>query len=146
MLDRFAVVSSEVFSEDGWLRFRSSEWQNRELILNVELQGSDVPKQQWQLVCSDVCSARLDGQTSGDIELYDQHPLLWPYAEIQADLYFKGRPQNPQKLLGQLSLATRELVGDWFTPHAFLNSFLWSNAGMTAGWAGGDFALIAFGR
>lgn len=129
MLAEFiSVTSSENFDEDGWVQFQSAEWHGRELALNVDLEGSGIPRQAWRLVCSDVRTMRLDGQSSGTVELTNQHPLLWPHVGLQADLYFNGKPDNPQQVLGRILLALRALAGDWFTADEFLNLCLWSTA------------------
>src|SRR5262245_25860341 len=122
MLSEFtAATSSAEFNEDGWLRFRSVEWSDRELAIRVTIEASEIPRPEWRILCRDVRAVRLTGTDSGSIDISSKHPLLWPHVQLAADLYFNGRPESATAVFGELTVALHELVGNWFAVHEFVN-------------------------
>lgn len=57
------------------------------------------------------CNLSLDFATT--IEIYDSHPLLWQFSDIQSSMYFSGSCSNPDKLLLELYRTHKSLVGNF---------------------------------
>jgi hypothetical protein len=56
-----------------------------------------------------------------DLELSDDHVLLWPHAAPTSAISFYGKAENPSAVAGALYERHRELVDKWIPLHRFLN-------------------------
>jgi hypothetical protein len=100
------------FEDNGGIRFHSALQSPDELVLEVYLvpgDGSD--DQHWLIECSNVRDYRLNGEFSQGLSVVSTHPVLLPFTEDVADLYFNRPAPNPSAAVGDLWECHRRLVG-----------------------------------
>src|SRR5919205_3952376 len=143
MLEKLLAVAGLVDFEDyGSLRLTDVGWSEAALTLSLHVSADEYPEfhPHWQVTCSGVREHCLSLGHSYDIQLYDDHVLLWPHTARRTSTSFYGRSVNPSAVAGALYERHCELTGKWIPFHRFLNP----NVRLTELIAGG-FGMLAEG-
>ena len=124
MLDELdAAFSTLEFEETGAVFLDSVRWRGRacEIILDVRTGDDNDPRQAWRVQCTDARATRLSPGWRDGVHMFRAHPLLLPYTDAQAQLAFRGRPEQPWTVVGALWDAHRGATDGWFPFDGFLN-------------------------
>jgi hypothetical protein len=117
-----SAVDTGEFEDNGWIVLSAASWGTDDIVLSVELEpGDGTPKQCWHVTCERPRSHRLQSHTANDFAVHEDHVLLLPYQQLQADLYFASPAASPAAVAGELWAAHRRYTDDWFPPETFLN-------------------------
>jgi len=121
----WSAVRSGEFEDDGWITLSAASWRAEDIWLSLELEpGNGTPRQHWQVLCEQARAHRLHGETVHDVAVHEDHVLLLPHQQLQANLYFTSPAPNPAAVAGELLAAHRRCTRDWFPAERFLNSAL----------------------
>jgi len=143
VLENLLDITKEIDFEDyGSLRLTAAESEGDTLRLSLHITGDEYPEihRTWQVLCSNVKEDSLSLGVHYDLQLYDDHVLLWPHVARRTSTSFYGKAQNSLAVIGALCERHKELVGDWLPFHRFLNS----NIGLSELISGG-FGMLAEG-
>ncbi len=123
MLDTLiALTETGEFEDSGGFRFVSVQQMPDGLQLEVALiPGDDADKQRWRIQCVGVRDYRLHGEFAEGLRVVSEHPVLLPFTEHVADLYFSCPAPNPLATVGALWERHRQSVGSWLPFEQFLN-------------------------
>ena len=145
VLENLLDITKEIDFEDedyGSLRLTAVESDRDTLRLSLHITGDEYPEihQNWHVLCSAVKEESLSLGHHSDLQLFDDHVLLWPHLARRTSTSFYGKVENPLAVIGALCVRHKELVGEWLPFHRFLNS----NIGLPELIAGG-FGMLAEG-
>lgn len=124
MLDLLTVTSNIDFEDFGSLVLTRAVWSESVITLSLEMSSDEDPKvhPRWQVLCSGVKEDCLSLGYHYDLQLSDDHVLLWPHAARTSALSFYGKAENPAAVAGALYQRHSELAGKWIPFYRFLNS------------------------
>ncbi|MBL0388593.1 hypothetical protein JJB07_18470 [Tumebacillus sp. ITR2] len=77
--------------------------------------------QEWKVTCSETIDYQHNFEYIEDLNVYQDHVLLWKANQEQAQLFFKGTPQNTNELVGELYIKHQEVTQGWIPFGTFLN-------------------------
>jgi hypothetical protein len=117
------------------LRQISSDEISIVLLFDVTTGVDDAPNQQWQITCVDVRAHRLAAQEYCDVNICDDHVLLWPHLVSQTAVSFYSDINDPFPIIGALYQRHIDLVGTWIPFECYFNQSL-SIAALLCGTAG----------
>ena len=124
MLEELLAITNLVDFEDyGSLRLANVEWSEGSLTLSLDVSADEYPDvhPRWQVACSGVREDCLSLGYSYDLQLSNDHVLLWPHVARRTSTSFYGRCENPSAVAGALYERHWELAGKWIPFHRFLN-------------------------
>ncbi len=121
--DLLAITSGIDFEDYGSLLLTRTVWSKDGITLSIDISSDEDPDvhPRWQVLCSGVREDCLSLGYSGDLQLSDDHVLLWPHAARTSAISFYGKAENPSAVAGALYERHWELVGKWIPFHRFLN-------------------------
>ena len=125
MLEELLAITNLVdFENYGSLRLTGIEWSEDALILSLNVVADEYPEvhPNWQVVCSNVREDSLSLGYSYELQLFNDHVLLWPHSMRTSATSFYGKSENPSAVAGALYERHWELAGKWIPFHRFLNS------------------------
>jgi hypothetical protein len=100
------AFSSVEFENEGGLEICSIEYLDNELLFNFSFyleKQEQLTKQFWQLQVKGYIDSKIDLDNLGDfITFYTEHNLLAEFKDIETELYFKKKGENPEKLLANI--------------------------------------------
>src|SRR3712207_4163776 len=103
MLEELLAITNLVDFEDyGSLRLTGVEWSEGALTLALNVSADEYPDvhPRWQVFCSGVRGDCLSLGYSYDLQLSDDHVLLWPHVARRTHTSFYGRCENPSAVAG----------------------------------------------
>lgn len=118
------------YSNDLVIHFQCDDWNNHEVT------------RYFQITCHDVKESEVQPSSSGELELTDNHPLLWNSNKPHGRLYYSSAPNNSYEILGRMWEAHEKVFGDWRVLSDFANTY---NAGQLIGFCTGSYGLLAEG-
>lgn len=124
MLEELLAITNLVDFEDyGSLRLTHVEWSEDALTLFLNVSADEYPNvhPRWQVVCSGVREDCLSLGYSYDLQLSNDHVLLWPHVARRTSTSFYGKSENPSAVAGALYERHWGLAGKWIAFHRFLN-------------------------
>ena len=125
VLENLLEIAERVdFEDHGSLRITRVEADGDALRLSLHITDDeyrDIPPN-WEVLCSMVREQSLSLGDHYGLELFDDHVLLWPHLALRTSTSFYGKVENPLTVIGALYQRHKELVGEWFPLHRFLNS------------------------
>lgn len=80
--------------------------------------------QMFQVVCLELVDMKYTANSwlSTIEHVHDRaHPLLRQFVDVQVELMFRGKPQDPAQLVGDLWLAHRRMASDWIPFERYLD-------------------------
>ena len=97
------AFSSAEFENEGGLDICSVEYLEKELLFNFSFYLDELDerkKQFWQLQVEGYRDSKIDLDNFGDfITFYTEHNLLAEFKDIETELYFRKKAENPERLL-----------------------------------------------
>ncbi|HYG74712.1 MAG TPA: hypothetical protein VEK08_06895 [Planctomycetota bacterium] len=93
------------------------------LILRIDQLTTDCDENQhtWELRCSNPLRYRFVDENFLPIYVRDNHPLIWAEIEPRQELYFHGRPENADAMIGALYQAHQQITQGWIPFNNYLN-------------------------
>jgi len=82
----------------------------------------DLDDQKWRLYLIGYLAGYVSGAASFEIDFKKDHPLLWDYNDLQASLYFNGKPEDFYRLYWDLNHIYTSLYGSYSGIEKYLNT------------------------
>lgn len=119
------IFSTIEYEEDGGLHITGADWYSDDLRIEFAIKtGNEGQSQLWEVQVSGVREDLIKSNFAYKLELFEEHPLLWTYNQLQTNLYF-GRPtERPNELLVNIYNIHRQLTRDRIQYDKYLNSAL----------------------
>jgi hypothetical protein len=105
------VASVDEDDEITIIRFKCDDW------------GDCDTERIIKLVCTGVVECELKPSMSGDIDFYEDHPLLWKYNNDHGYLYYSSESKNKYELIGRVWEAHEMTMNGWRPITKFINTF-----------------------
>lgn len=84
----------------------------RSLVLEIHVWPSeDAPHQVWHILCKNLWTRGEISETACRCCLRTEHPLLWQFTYPEMTLYFHGKPDSVENVIGELYRVHFEMVG-----------------------------------
>ncbi len=118
-----SVTGTGEFEDCGQLEIRSI--QPRRDRLHLELGVTDRTgggEKVWSVECSGVREFLFRESFADFLRWESEHPVLLPFVERSASLYFYSASSDSEAVTGALMESHRNLVGDWIPLERFVNS------------------------
>ncbi|MBX3416287.1 MAG: hypothetical protein KF851_01690 [Pirellulaceae bacterium] len=142
------IIDTGEFEDNGSLCIEEALTHQDDLLVRLRLKHPDGGTEHRTILCHQPRSHFLQAaEYFDDLSVCDDHVLLWPHSQLQAALYFNGRPDNAHALLGALVETHHRTLNDWFPITRFMNNSLFSpNVELLASGSGllaeGPFGII----
>ncbi|KRF20201.1 hypothetical protein ASG93_31320 [Paenibacillus sp. Soil787] len=134
-----------VFEDDIYIRPSHISEKNENLIItfDVFLYGTEKLIQSWKVTCKNFENYKLVNEFIGDIDIFQDHVLLWEYTELHTALFYNGKANNKYELIGELLSKHLEITKGWIDYNYYLNKSLeWKSLDWLFS---GDSGLVASG-
>jgi hypothetical protein len=126
--------------EDGYFWLMKAAWESGIITLSLDILIVRYPDihPHWQVTCSGVRDHSLSLGLAEGLQCSDDHVLLWAYNKRKLSLYFSGKCENSDAVIGALYSRHGELTKGWIPFQRFLNpnmdlvKLLNGNSGMLA--------------
>ena len=100
-----------------------------EIFLSISQISYDIPIEfeQWKLTCTNTenfngfCSEHMLPYVK--LKILENHPLLLKYHENEIECELKGKPENINEFIGEISNVLEKETGNWLT----VNEYFWNN-------------------
>jgi hypothetical protein len=116
-------LESPEHDDDPFVRLDSFELHGHDATLNLRVMNYDAD-QTWGIWEVRALGLRdfLVREPHGDLTAHSDHVLARQHTDRCVDLSFRGSPQSPAELVGQLYLTHHRLVADWIPFDRYLNN------------------------
>lgn len=121
LLRLIETTSDPAFSGEGWVRLLGAAWEDEDVALRLSVSRGEAEDEVWEVRCSNVRAQRITTAGADHLRLLDDHVLLWPHAQPQLRLAFRGTVKDPHALFGALLDEHERIVGPWFAALEFLS-------------------------
>ncbi|KAA0543117.1 hypothetical protein FZW96_20980 [Bacillus sp. BGMRC 2118] len=91
------------------------------LFFDVTYEEDTEVLQKWEVQCVDYREHKLELYYFDNFESYDEHPRLWKYNYNRNELFFKGKPNSINELIGDLYLTHFQFTKGGLPLEYFLN-------------------------
>ena len=117
------ILSTLEFEEGGGIHITGTDWYSDDLRVEFAINtGIDGKSQLWEIQINGVRTNLIKSDFADGIELFEEHPLLWPYNQLQTSLYF-GRPtKRPYELFEGLYRVHLQETKKWFSFDKYINA------------------------
>lgn len=120
-------IFEEYDYEDLKLCITKVEYDTDIFIVSVEIKSAGIADQnaldeKWVLSAVGHRSSRISFDYAANINMKEEHPLLWKYTDVQCELYFNGQCQDPANLFVDIYKIHYELFRSHIPFGTFLNS------------------------
>ena len=112
------IMDTGSFEDDGWVELHTITWKEDRVTLFFDVDSGVEDAEHLSLTIESVgpvAASRFHDRGAGDISIFDDHVLLWPYHRPQCDLFFRGNVPDPHSLLGALFETHASATHGWFT-------------------------------
>ncbi|WP_159022874.1 hypothetical protein [Formosa sp. L2A11] len=100
-----------------------------EMVLSINQSSYDIPVEyeEWKLICKN--TEYFNGFFSNimlphvKLKVLKNHPLLLKYNENKLECEIKGKPENVNEFIGEISNILEQQTGNWIT----VNEYFWNN-------------------
>lgn len=121
--DLYDIFETLEFEEGGSVRITGTDRYSHDLRVEFSINtGVDGQSQLWEIQINGVRADLIKSEFADRIELFEEHPLLWPHTKFQTSLYF-GRPtKRPYELFADIYRTHLKTTEKWFPFETFVNS------------------------
>jgi hypothetical protein len=120
--DLYDIFQTIEFEDGGSIEItgtdRFSDDLRVELAINTGIEGQ---RQLWEIQINGVRADSLKSDLANRIELFEEHPLLWPYNQFQTNLYFGQPTKRPYELFADVYQLHIQETKKWFSLDKFIN-------------------------
>lgn len=98
---------------DLFCRVENLKYENDAICAHFSVRPySEEPRmQRWRVQTIGLLKFRIEDHYASELSEHEEHPYLWPYNELGAELYIKRRSKDPRALFIQLSEIHRKTLG-----------------------------------
>ncbi|MEO8239411.1 MAG: hypothetical protein ABI576_15005 [Flavobacterium sp.] len=116
-------ISSMWFEENGGIIINKYEFNNENIKLEVYLNSGDeeIENQIWEIDILKLKTEKFDIKWDTEIEILEDHFLLWEYIDNQTSIYFNGENKNADNLLADIYRMHKKEFGNKFEIEKYLN-------------------------
>jgi len=104
------ITSVEDDEELVTIQFQCDDWEESDDDRNIII------------TCTGVVECELKPSMSGDVDLYNDHPLLWKFNEDHGYLYYSSEVDSKYELLGRVWEAHELSMNGWRPISEFINT------------------------
>jgi hypothetical protein len=109
-------IFNEFDEDDFELYITKADFSGDNFIIDFVLDVQDINdrgeiSQNWSIEAIGHRKNQISFDFAENIEIKDDHPLLWDFTDLQCQLYFSGRCKEPTKLFYDLYSAHKSLFG-----------------------------------
>ena len=116
------IIGSLAFEEDGKLRLDTASWNRSQLRLQFTVEEGNDRVSQWELRFEGVIEHRLSLMYHAGFNVwYDDHVAIEQYTARVQTLGFTTATPDPDRVLGRLWAAHREIADDWIPFDRYFN-------------------------
>jgi len=128
MLDSLRkFIDTHEFEDDGSVTIEEAVFSQENLLIRIRLSLPEGPVERRSILCRQPRShCLIAAEYSDNLDLYDDHVLLWPHCQRHVALFFNGRANDHFSLLGSLVDVHYRTVGEWIPFTKYMNSALFS--------------------
>ena len=129
-LDRLNKELEDIFStleyeEDGSIHITGTDWYSDDLRIEFVIKtGVEGQSQLWEAEISSVRESLIKTAFAEKLELFEEHPLLWNYNQLQTSLYFGQPTDKPYELFVNIYHIHRQLTQNQLPFDIFLNKLV----------------------
>lgn len=117
------IISKLEFEEGGGIRITGIDWYSDDVRVEFSINtGVDGQSQLWEIQINGVRSNLIKSEYADRIELFEEHPLLWPFNQLQTSLYFSRSTARPYELFESLYRVHMQVTKKWFSFDKYINT------------------------
>ncbi len=117
------IFSTIEFEEDGGIHITGTDWYSDDLKLKFAVKtGINDQNQLWEAQIGGVRDELIKSDWTEELELLDEHPLLWKHNNAQCELYFSKPTSEPYELLNDILETHKRTSKGWYELEEFINS------------------------
>ncbi|TDN37970.1 hypothetical protein A8B98_01565 [Hymenobacter sp. UV11] len=116
------------FESMGGVFIERLDYLENDALLKLRIKtGSELPNQVWQATVKDIISEKISrswvyDNGANNIEIYNDHYLLWEFTDQHTELYVNGAAENISEYIGarfyEMHIAN---FGDWLPLETYVN-------------------------
>ncbi len=116
-------ISKDWFEDNGGIVINKYEYNNRNLKIEIHLDSGDedIQNQIWEIEITELKSEKLEIKWETEIEMFEEHFLLWEFIDDRTTIYFNGENENADNLLADIYRIHRAKFGNKFEIEKYLN-------------------------
>ncbi|MEM8969224.1 MAG: hypothetical protein AAGE93_22595 [Bacteroidota bacterium] len=116
------ILSSVEFEEEGGIHITGADWYSDDLKLEFAIRtGENDEHQLWEAQITGVRDELIKSDWAVQMQLLEDHPLLWRFNDIQSELYFSKSTDKPYELISSILEAHHKIVSNWYSLSKFIN-------------------------
>lgn len=115
------ILDSSEFEDNGGILITSADWFADDVKLEISVNTGAEENQLWEVSCESSRTCVIRPNWAADIQISDDHPLLWKYKLPSANLYFIGPAKEPEKLFLSLFQLNEELFEGFLSLSEIIN-------------------------
>ena len=120
------ILETGEFEDDGGLLITGLDYfaddLKVEFIVNPgDLEADSKNNQLWELQIGNLKREKLEISWSSEIELHNDHFLIWDFTKSWTKLYFNGNARNADRFLSEIYQIHRRKFGRWIEVEKYLN-------------------------
>lgn len=116
------IFSSVEFEEDGGIHITGTDWYSVDLNLEFVVRtGIDDEHQLWEAHITGVRDELIKSDWADQMQLLEDHPLLWRFKDIQSELYFSQSTDRPYELINSILETHQKMTNNWYSLNEFIN-------------------------
>ena len=121
--DLLAIAHLMDQEEDGSFYLTQAERSAEDIVLSLDITTNRYPDvhRHWQAICSGVREHSLSLGYAHQLQLTEDHVVLWGHTKRKLSIYFSGTCENPDAVIGTLYNRHWELTKGWIPFQRFLN-------------------------
>jgi hypothetical protein len=120
--DLHAIFETIEYEEGGSVYITRTDRFSDDLKVEFSIHtGVDGQSQLWEVQITGVRAVSITSGFSDKIDLFDEHPLLWPYNQFQTSLYFARSSKHPYQLFASIYHIHMQETKKWFPLEKFIN-------------------------
>lgn len=117
------ILSSLEFEEGGGIFITSTDWLSDDMKIKFVIKaGVEERNQLWEVQVKGVRDELIKSDITDELELFEEHPLLWAHNQRQVNLYFGHPSSRPCELFPDIYLTHSRLMGNWTPFNKYVNA------------------------
>lgn len=116
MLPREIEEIFEKYSVENYaFNLKGADYSDNTITLSFEITftDNDESTQEWIVNGIEHRKNKIIFGTTDFIEIFEESPLLWEFTDIQSELYYSGKINEPEKLLYELFMIHKKLFNEY---------------------------------
>lgn len=112
MEELLTKLNSDFDEIEGWILIVDADWHSDDLRLSLSISmNSESTPELWEVSCIGVIEESICSVGEERLTIQSESPLLFPYTELQNDIFFSENNCEPATLLGLIFSSCVEIFG-----------------------------------